>query len=126
MTIILNLTQHAATPDQIEAGVVDLSQEERKELSHLLTFNFLPTRQEVKARAKMIAEFGVEKAPDGATAAMIGGAPFLMVDLHHQLVYTKLNPCYAFSKRITVEEPQSDGSVKKSVVFKHEGFVNLD
>lgn len=57
---IVNLTQHAGTAEQLAAGVADLGATSL-ELKRLLTFDSLPTREEIEARA-----------------AMIGGAPFLM------------------------------------------------
>ena len=37
--IIINLTQHAATTEQIAEGVVDLQDDARAELARLLTFD---------------------------------------------------------------------------------------
>ncbi len=68
--MIINLTQHAATPDQAAAGVVDLEGEERTELVRLLTFEDLPTGTEIRRRASAVAEMA---ARSGAQAAMVGG-----------------------------------------------------
>lgn len=128
MNAIINLTQHVATPEQVAAGVVDLSPEKRKELAKLLTFDSLPFKGEVEARAKAIAAFAVQALTElglrrvGAPA-MIGGAPFLMVHLHHHLAEKRVKPLYAFSVRESVEETLPDGSVRKTAVFKHGGFV---
>lgn len=43
MTMILNLTQHRATKEQLEAGVVDLDENRFAALKRLLTFEVLPT-----------------------------------------------------------------------------------
>ena len=114
---IVNLTQHAATPGQLNAGVVD--HQDREKLSRLLTFDVIPSSQEVTCRARSIALMA-----DGADAAMIGGAPFLMEPLAVALRMIGVVPMYAFSVRASVEEVQADGSVKKSAIFKHAGFVS--
>ena len=64
-------------------------------------------------------------AIDQADYVMIGGAPFFMAALESALRDVGVTPIYAFSKREVVEEPQSDGSVKKTAVFRHAGFVGI-
>lgn len=117
---ILNLTQHKATAEQVAAGVVDLPTTAAEELKELLTFDDLPGRVEIIRRACAIARLAAEH---GATKAMIGGAPFLMSALEEALIYRGIVPLYAFSRRDVVESVQEDGSVKKTAVFKHLGFV---
>ena len=117
---ILNLTQHIATPDQIEAGVVDLVGEEREALLRLLTFETPPDFMEIWRRADGLADLAKSKE---AEAVMIGGAPYLMGPLEIALRKKDIIPLYAFSVRRTVEEALPDGSVKKMAVFQHGGFV---
>ena len=69
--MIINLTQHVATPEQISAGVTDLPEHIRSELIALLTFEELPTIEQICARAETIASLVDE--PIGAST-MIGGA----------------------------------------------------
>lgn len=118
--MIINLTQHAATADQIAAGVVDLQEFDHKTLVNALTFTQIPTVQEMKGRAETITLFCVLQ---GADKAMIGGAPFLMPFLERSLAETGIKAYYAFSERVVEESAQPDGSVKKTAVFKHVGFV---
>lgn len=130
MTAIINLTQHAATVEQRAAGVVDLGEEERQELGRLLTFETLPGNGEVEARAKALAVFAVKALTSRGlrrvgSPAMIGGAPFLMVHLHCQLADKRIKPLYAFSVRESVETTLPDGSVRKTAIFKHGGFVEV-
>ena len=54
MNEIINLTQHAATDDQIAAGVFEIPTAVRAELQALLTFNSLPDDAEILARAEKI------------------------------------------------------------------------
>jgi hypothetical protein len=125
--MILNLTQHAATAEQLAAGVVDFDGATRAKLSALLTFDNLPTMVEVGEIADAIADLAIYEGEneDGVipTRAMIGGAPFLMPTLEKVLIAVGITPCYAFSKRVVIKE--ADG-VKERIVFKHEGFVWVD
>ena len=122
MNTIINLTQHIATQDQLEAGVVDLPAAEQAELAGLLTFNELPTIERVQARAKALARIAKDH---GANRAMIGGAPYLMAPLESALLECGIIPVYAFSRRESVEQIQPDGSVRKINIFRHMGFVDM-
>ena len=120
MTII-NLTQHAATAEQLAAGVFDVPNEgARRELLMQLTFGDLPEDGEIVERAEALASIAMAF---GARAAMIGGAPYLMSTLERELREGGITPLYAFSRRESVEEKLPDGSVRKVAVFRHLGFV---
>lgn len=118
----LNLTIHPATPDQIAAGVVELSDaQDRKTVTDWLTFNHAPHPEETQLAAMKIAVIAFE-ATD-AERAMIGGALWLMGPLEKALRLVGIEPVYAFSIRTSVEETMPDGSVVKKNVFKHLDFV---
>lgn len=140
--MILNLTQHPATPEQIAAGVVDLPAEDATYVRQWLTADTLEsvlewTDMETDApdhygtpdeRAAIIADRAAELTDvgepcEGAAQAMIGGAPWLMAPLERELRQRGIEPLYAFSRRESVEEAQTDGSVRKVNVFRHAGFV---
>ena len=121
-TMIINLTQHTATPEQIVAGVMDLNKTHRKELQELLTFDECPDSYDVHRVAYIIATSVKRWVPD-ITTAMIGGAPFLMSALEESLRYQCITPIYAFSKRVSTTKTLPSGSVVKDSVFKHLGFV---
>lgn len=118
--MIINLTQHNATPAQVAEGVADLPEGQRSDLKKLLTFNELPDQHEIGVRAKLVAEMASKAS---AKAAMIGGAPFFMSALENALVSRNIRPLYAFSRRESVEVKGEDGSVSKRSVFVHLGFV---
>jgi len=126
--IILNLTQHQATSEQVAAGVVDVEGEDRDFLIKKLTFDDMPTRDEIRDAAYSVteladnwfADYGVDLSE---MAALIGGAPWFMSTLEHALKEKGIKVLYAFSKRESVEEMQEDGSVKKHMVFRHLGFL---
>ena len=117
---IVNLTQHEATREQIEAGVFEPVEKEL--IKKLLTFTDLPIIDEIGDRAERLADIALE---NGADAAMIGGAPYLIASLHDALVGRDIQPLYAFSKRVSVEKKEGDEVIKTSV-FKHVGFVGLE
>ena len=129
--MILNLTQHAATGEQIAAGVVDLPADAAAALRQALTFETLPAPDDIEERAEWIAALAAENASaedrgdqNGfATEAMIGGAPWLMGPLTDALQEQGINAVFAFSVREVEEREESDGSVRKVAVFRHAGFV---
>lgn len=139
--LIVNMTQHPASPEQLAAGVFDPTPEERAEISALLTFDTLPQKGEIEERAEELALTALailaarerslspceqERLMERGTVtyfALIGGAPYLMPHLEQEMVGAGVHPLYAFSTRESVEETLSDGSVKKTAVFRHRGFV---
>ena len=127
ITKIINLTQHPATKDQLVAGVIDLPEKQRQELIRRLTFDELPNDGEVQQRAATIAgdlhEWLEDAGIENVDAAMIGGAPYLMCPLERYLIGVRIQPIYAYSERISFEEKQPDGSVRKVNVFRHAGFI---
>lgn len=120
--MILNLTQHEATPEQEEAGVKDLPVRAREELKNLLTFNQIPDREQLWDRAREVVKLAAEH--QGHDQVMLGGAPFFMSVLEAELEDEGFTPMYAFSERVSMEQIQDDGSVRKTNVFKHIGFVS--
>ena len=122
--MILNLTQHPATPEQIEAGVVDLPDSVRPALIGWLTFSQLPSREEIEDRAEALALLADSLLPEeGNPAAMIGGAPYLMAPLEVALRNQRIRPLYAFSVRESAEQVLPDGIVRKTSIFRHAGFI---
>lgn len=118
--MILNLTQHDATPEQLEAGVVEPDSETKAKIRGLLTFDDLPSKEEIDKRAFILANIA-----DGYASVMIGGAPYLMGALENALRDNRIVPLYAFSERVSVDQVQEDGTVKKVAIFKHKGFVEV-
>lgn len=118
---ILNLTQHASTDSQREAGVVDL--DDTTELKKLLTIVGVPTAPELADRAEKIAGVAVK---ENASKAMIGGYPALQAFLVAALQRVGIVPVFAHSERVSVEETMPDGTVQKRAVFEHRGFVTIE
>lgn len=127
--IILNLTQHEATLDQQNSGVRNLKSENYEEIKKLLTFENIPTSDEMIKRAHNICNIILkEKGRKIIDGVMIGGAPFFMSTLEKIIrrFFKNLKILYAFSKReVEVIIDPFDKSVNKSSVFKHIGFVEI-
>lgn len=126
--VILNLTQHPATAEQRNAGVMDFGGETLTAIKSMLTFDRIPTGFEVNLMAQGIARLAADFLRHENTGmarhrALIGGAPFLMSHLEHALIAKGIQPLYAFSQRVSVEEIMADGSTKKTSAFRHEGFI---
>jgi DNA-binding cell septation regulator SpoVG len=121
--MILNLTQHPATEDQKAEGVIDFAGEVLEGLKTALTFMEIPDEEEITKRANYITLIASRQNP-GAKKAMIGGAPYLMSTLERALRKAGIEPVYAFSLRVSKEEPQPDGSVLKVQKLEHEGFIS--
>lgn len=115
---IVNLTQHVATPSQVQDGVFNL--DENLNLGAILTFTAAPSEEEMKERAEKLANIAAEA---GAEAAMIGGAGYFMRPLEEALKAKGIRPLYSFSVRKSVEKPNPDGTVTKTNVFEHAGWV---
>ena len=120
---ILNLTQHQATPEQLAQGVFEPVV--KRQITDRLLFEELPTQQEIVDRAEAIARIASGNNYSGVKHAMIGGAPYLMPLLEKSLRRVGITPLYSFSERVSEEVHQADGSVVKTNVFKHVGFVGV-
>lgn len=120
---ILNATQHQATPEQVTAGIQDLPSEVRAELGKLLTFEELPTAMDLRIRSVQVAGLLLAQGAKPGDRVMIGGAPFFMEELADTLRRSGLKPCYAFSRRESIDQHQPDGSVRKMAVFRHVGLI---
>jgi len=136
---ILNLTQHQATPAQLKAGVFEPDPDTKQRIRQLLIFSSLPTKAEIEKRARELASIADWELSSLYTSwdsqaqhsscrggyAMIGGAPYLMSALEKALKARGIQPLYAFSRREVVEKVNKDGSVTKTQIFKHLGFVEV-
>ena len=121
--MIVNLTQHAASAEQIQAGVIDMVGKDLESLKALLTFEELPSAAEIDRRAQEITRLAKDALfGQPERKAMIGGALWLMAPLTFYLKAAGINPVFAFSKRESVERVV-DGKTVKTNAFKHVGFV---
>lgn len=128
--LILNLTQHPASPDQSACGVIDLPAFERASLKKLLTAVELPSKHEILERCRGIALLAVHNGLGGdegcdphPAQAMIAGASWMISCLEDSLRDQGIDPVHAFSVRESQEITLPDGSVTKVSVFRHVGFA---
>ena len=124
--MILNLTQHQATPEQTAAGVVDLPSGLQDYLRELLAFDCITETQhdDMAGRARDVVQIINDfETDDVIDKALIGGAPFFTSYLEAALRAIAVQPVYAFSKRDVVETATEDGRITKTTVFRHQGFV---
>jgi len=115
---IINLTQHNATSNQIEAGVFEPA--DKADVINTLTFEGIPSKEDIGRAASHLA---YTAKLSGAEAAMIGGAPYLMGALEKHLKDLGITALYSFTERRSVEVVNADGSVTKTAVFAHVGWV---
>ena len=118
MDYIWNLTQHSPTAAQAAEGV----QQPLEGAAKLLTFDQLPSQLEISARVLMLATLVAQNALLG-DKVMVGGAPYLMGPLVSALKEIGLRPVFSFTERRSVEKTLEDGSVSKTAIFEHVGWV---
>lgn len=135
--IILNLTQHKMTAEQYQyngtklkeliSEIPEEQEDYEKQLKALLNFHDLPTKDSINLRVMQITAFALNyfmgADVENNRYALIGGAPYLTAPLAEMLKKVGITPLYAFSKRESIETTQPDGSVVKTSVFKHAGYV---
>jgi hypothetical protein len=119
---ILNLTQHPALPAQLEAGVIDPPAEIKSEISKLLTFDEIPSRQEIGERATALVAIVVSL---GYKVAMVGGAGYLMGPLEASLKAAGVSPVHTFTKRVITGEKIVNGKTEITREIKFAGFVEV-
>ena len=122
--MILNMTYHQATESQIEVGVVDPAPETKQAIVKLLTFDGdePPTREQIRGSAGKFAQIAVDS---GASAAMIGGAPWLAPSLTEALNERGVPVVSAYSERVSTEKQEPDGTVSKKTIFRFSGLVEM-
>ena len=124
---ILNLTQHCATEEQVADGVIEPSTETKEIIQCLLTFDKIPTKKEIDNRANVIANLAVKESDlmgGSVSAAMIGGAPYLMGMIECGLIARDITPLYSFMENVAVAEKMESGGFAVKSAFKHVGFVS--
>lgn len=118
--ILINLTQHNLTPDQLQ-GAVEVGTDIRDEVVKLITFSGLPAAGEIKGNASRLAEICRDMH---ASHAVIGGAPYFMGPLEQALRKAGIVPLYAFTERVAVEVTNPEtGEVTKTSKFNFAGWI---
>ena len=115
---IFNLTQHNPTPAQVAEGV----QAPLPGAAELLTFTVLPSKGDILGRAAGLASLVAAQGSQG-DKVMVGGAPYLMEALCSNLKELGFKPVFSFTERRSVEKTLPDGTVTKTAIFEHVGWV---
>lgn len=133
MNIYINLTQHSVTEEQKIAGAFEPTIS-KETVTELLTFNELPSDRELQQRARALAALAQEECGKKMRElhynsniyiyVIIGGAPYFMSHVENAFKERGVNYAYAFSKRESVEEMLPNGTVKKTSVFRHAGWLD--
>ena len=122
--MILNLTQHNATADQINVGINDLTVDFQTALKGLLTFPTQYTRADLEYRALQIHELIRDfcgTSEEVLEGVMIGGMPSFMPVLESVLISKGIKVGYACTERKSVDK-EVDGKIIKTAVFVHAGM----
>ena len=139
MNLIINLTQHSMTEEQYKYNDENLVEIKFKPyngtsvgspdyVKKLLNFNDMPSKKEIIGRAIALAAYASgllsqAKNDNDKLYALIGGAPYLMGPLEEALKQEGIQPLYAFSQRESVEAKGENGTVIKTAIFKHKGYI---
>ena len=123
---LINLTQHPLTEEQRNS--VDCTIEP-KGMEVYLNFDSMPTAEIIEDRAYEMFGCLMQMLPPDVEptdcTVLLGGAPFFMSACERAATHYGFKYCYAFSKRVSEEVKQPDGTVKKVSVFKHEGWIKF-
>ena len=121
---VVNLTMNEATSSQRDAGVMSRTLEDAHFIIRHLEFNKMPSAQELRVRAKVLANRANSMIGNRAErAAMIDGEPFLMSRLEEQLKELKIQPLYAFTKWEPLLQTDDTYLKKPRGYYKHIGFI---
>lgn len=127
MNTIINLTQHQPTAEQVTAGVVNLRRDLLESLNLCLNFEASYDKTNLELSAKSIIALLFHNGSSGVgQQVMVGGMPSFMPILEKTLLQAGFRVLYAKTDRISEDQPQSDGTVRKISVFKHIGFYEAE
>ena len=123
---MLNITQHTATKEQVEDGVIDPAQEVKVQIQKLITFDqsVMKEPEQLWNRAKALVGLVKRTYPE-INRVMVGGALYFMPALVKELKEQGFEVFFSYTDRVSSEVHNADGSVTKTLVFKHLGFVAL-
>ena len=110
---------HKPTQEQLnELGEVVFLKELNPELFN--TISNIHKDSDLDAIAEMLLIFSYT---NGYTLVQPGGSPAFMFALGAANTRLSVQTKFAFSKRVSKDAVQADGSIVKTSVFVHEGFI---
>lgn len=121
---MLNLTQHVITAEQLRDEAVEPDEEMKAEIQKLITFDrsVMEHPEQIEDRAKALAAL-IRREYPLLNQAMVGGALYFMPALVRELKAVGIQPYFSYTDRVSQETHNPDGSVTKTLVFKHLGWV---
>lgn len=121
---MLNLTQHVITVEQLRDGAVEPDPEMKAEIQKLITFDrsVMEHPEQIWNRAKALVSL-IKREYPLLNKAMVGGALYFMPALVRELKEVGIQPYFSYTDRVSTETHNPDGSVTKTLVFKHLGWV---
>lgn len=121
---MLNLTQHVVTAEQLRDGAVEPEADVKAEIQKLITFDrsVIDHPEQIWNRAKALV-FLIKREYPLVNQVIVGGALYFMPALVRELKEAGIQPFFSYTDRISTETQNPDGSVTKTLVFKHLGWV---
>ena len=121
---MLNLTQHALTAEQRRDGAVEPEADVKAQIQELITFDrsVMEHPEQILNRAKALVSL-IKREYPLVNQAMVGGALYFMPTLVRELKEAGIQPYFSYTDRVSQETHNPDGSVTKTLVFKHLGWV---
>lgn len=121
---MLNLTQHALTAEQWRDGAVEPEADVKTQIQELITFDrsVMEHPEQIWNRAKALVSL-IKREYPLVNQAVVGGALYFMPALVRELKEAGIQPYFSYTDRVSQETHNPDGSVTKTLVFKHLGWV---
>ena len=121
---MLNLTQHALTAEQWRDGAVEPEADVKEEIQKLITFDrsVIEHPEQIWNRAKALVSL-IKREYPLVNQAVVGRALYFMPALVRELKEAGIQPFFSYTDRVSQETHNPDGSVTKTLVFKHLGWV---
>ena len=124
---ILNFTQNTLTREQLDSlvgegfSLENIETEAEGWLKDFLTFTSYPSDEELKFRARALADYArIQEATD--VIVDVDGAPYLIGALEKALIENGIKPRYAFTEYVVVETMNQDGSTTETSVIRQSGW----
>lgn len=115
---ILNLTQHLSTKVQSEQGVIE--PKDKEYVKNIITFDDIPNLEDLRQRANLLVDLCRE---EDVQFALIAGAHWWLIVLEHYLRLHGITPLQSFSKRVSYEHTNENGTTHLVSTFVHAGWM---
>ncbi|MNF70477.1 hypothetical protein D3C84_523880 [compost metagenome] len=124
---VLNFSCHRPTPDQIEAGVIEMGVREQKRFRTLTSYygTSKPDDADTETRVKALVELAKNECfAFGVNTILLHTALWIAVPLVEYLDSIGINTVYPFCTREIAPQNLPSGEVRFTRVHKHSCFAN--